>query len=97
MRDSEFESWLQEKYPKQNSWMTYRSETRRIFKHIGDLDEMYKKDRFKELLKTFDYSKEHGTEPIDDIPHKADPYKTADFRRRCIELYIEFREQMTNK
>lgn len=93
MREQVFEDWLQEKYPKPNSWRTYRSEVRRMIKHVGDFDEIYERDRFKALFKTFEFSKEDGVEPSDSIPHNADPYVTADFRRRCVELYIEFREQ----
>ena len=64
-----------------------------MFKYIGDFDEIYENDQFSTLLETFYHSKNGGIEPNDDIPHRADPYKTADFRKRCIELYIEFYEE----
>lgn len=97
MRDNHFKAWIADKYPNPNSWKTYLSETRRIFKYKGDLDELYEKDQFAALLKTFHHSKKHGIAPTDDIPHKADPYVTADFRRRCIELYAEFYQQAPRK
>jgi hypothetical protein len=58
---------------------------------------LYKKDRFRALLKTFEYSKRDGVLLSDSIPYAADPYVTAAFRRRCIHLYIEFVEELSAK
>lgn len=93
MRDQEFEQWLKNRYPKPKSWRTYRSETRRIAKYKGDLDDIYERDRFQSLFDSFRYSKREGILPTDDIPHKADPYGTADFRRQCLKLYSEFYQE----
>jgi predicted HNH restriction endonuclease len=93
MRDQEFEHWLKKKYPNPNTWETYRSETRRIAKHKGNLDELYERDCFAILLASFQCSQKDGVLPTDDIPHNANPYVTARFRRRCLELYVEFHKQ----
>lgn len=90
MRDQEFEQWLKNKYPNPNTWLTFRSETRRIAKHEGDLDDIYERDRFQALFDSFRHSKGEGILPSDRIPHKADPYVTADFRKQCLKLYAEF-------
>jgi hypothetical protein len=90
MRDKEFEQWLKSKYPNPNNWRTFRSETRRIAKHKGDLDDIYERDRFEALFESFRYSKREGIPPADDIPHNADPYVTAAFRRQCLKLYSQF-------
>lgn len=94
MRDQEFEYWLKEKYPNPNTWRTYLSETRRIAKHNrGNLDELYENDCFSTLLSSFQCSQKDGILPADGIPHNANPYVTARFRRRCVELYAEFYKQ----
>lgn len=93
MRDIEFEHWLKVKYPKPGTWKTYRTETRRIAKNVGDLDRKYEEDGFASLFKSFECSKDAGGLPSDKIPHNADPFVTANFRRRCLELYSEFYEQ----
>lgn len=93
MRDREFEEWLKHRYPNPNSWKTYLSETRRIARHKGNLDDLYEATRFTDLFASFRFSKSNGLAPSDDIPHNADPYVTASFRRQCIQLYAEFFEQ----
>ncbi len=93
MRDQEFEQWLRNRYPNRNSWSTFRSETRRIFKHKGNLDDIYERDGFQELFGSFNHSKHDGIRPSDDIPHKADLYVTADFRKQCLKLYAQFYEE----
>ena len=92
MRDDAFKAWLKAKYPNPNSWQTYLSETRRIAKYKGNLDDHYRADRLESLLTLFYSSKAEGVMPKDDIPHQADPYVTANFRRQCIKLYREFCE-----
>lgn len=90
MRDKEFTEWLKLKYPNSVSWSDFRSETRRISNHIGDLDDLYEEGRFSALLETFVCSKKDGVLPTDTIPHEADPYDNANFRRQCIKRYAEF-------
>lgn len=90
MRDQEFEKWLRNKYPNPNSWRTFRSETRRIFRHKGNLDDIYERDGFQALYESFSHSKHEGVLPPDDIPHDAAPYVTADFRKQCLKLYAQF-------
>lgn len=92
MREAKFRDFLEKLYPNPNSWKTYLSETKKIEKHIGELDSLYESDRFKNLNMSFEHSKTEGRKPTDSIPHDADPYVTADFRRRCIELYSGFYE-----
>ncbi len=93
MRDQEFEHWLRKRYPNPNSWTTFRSETRKIAKYKGDLDDLYEMNRFQGLLDSFHCSKSRGILPTDDIPHNADPYVTAGFRRQCIKLYSQFYQE----
>jgi hypothetical protein len=90
MRVLEFKDYLIIRYPKESSWRTYWSETKKIAKYKGDLDLLYSRDKFQALLASFSYSKKNSILPTDDIPHKADPFVTASFRRQCINHYIKF-------
>lgn len=92
MQEQEFVVWLKQKYEKASSWQTYLAEVRRVERHKGDLDQLYADDRFETLLGLFEFSKAQGIMPKDDIPHRADPYNTASFRRRSVMLYKEFLE-----
>ena len=93
MRDQEFEQWLRNKYPNPNNWRTFRSETRRIAEHKGNLDDIYERDRFQALFDSFRHAKREEIPPADDIPHNADPYVTADFRKQCLKLYAQFYQE----
>jgi hypothetical protein len=90
MREKAFTEFLRNRYPNPNSWKTFLSESKRIQLHAGNLDDLYENDGFAALLHSFQHSKKDGIKPTDDIPHNADPYVTANFRRLCIELYSEF-------
>jgi hypothetical protein len=92
MREKPFTDFLIKRYPNPNSWKTFLSETKKITRHKGNLDDVYETDKFEDLMASFQHSKKEGIKPTDDIPHNADPHVTANFRRRCLELYTEFYE-----
>ena len=100
MREESYRAWLEQRGLAQSSAVTYVTDSKRVEKYCGDLDELYAKDRLKGLLEEFRYSAEdrrNNAPNRSKIPIKGNPYHSLSGYRSTVTRYREYREAEESK
>lgn len=95
MREEEFKRWLEEQQYKASTISTQLSSARTIEQAYGNLDEIYQRDAFNELLQEFAYSANDRSENKSNpsrLKLWGDNYRDLAHLRATINYYKRFRE-----
>ena len=87
--------WLEQRDLSQSSVDTYVSDTKRVERHYGDLDELYAKDGLAGILQDLRYSADdarRNAPNLSKIPIYGSLYETLPSYRSAINRYREYRE-----
>ncbi len=96
MNYMKFKEWLKKAKYKDTVINSRISNCNRICNYEGDIDDLFNKDKCKDLLKRLSYTKEdkiYHNKPKHRIPIKGDVYNGTATLRSALNLYIEFRSQ----
>jgi hypothetical protein len=100
MRDSEFGTWLEQRYRKRNGDALQarprgdaRSRCKRVERYTGDLDSFFTQDEMQGLLQALSYSRadnSSGISPQHNVPIDGDVVNGTASLRNAINLYRQF-------
>ena len=93
--DPGFCSWLEERGLKQSSVATHISYARRVENHYDDLEELYDRNKLKEVLEKFQYSKDDealGRSNPSSLDIDGNLYDSPTSYRAAVNQYREYRK-----